>query len=276
MFRVVFWDILPCKMIVDRRFRGAYCLHHQGWFCLLGCPRRQLWTVLQVFTEVKKQQKTGICNNCIVNMKVTRRWRPSELYAACIIRAMKAVCTSETSVNSETVQHYFPERFHLYAHHHENLKSHMKTTESWTTFSLSQSFTCTKEVRGSPSGGRVVHTAHCSVNNAVHLEFMLADCSCEHCAGTLQNWKKKSCSTTRHEGAWGERMYSSYSFSTLALDGSEWSLCPSRTLAPGKGLLMPIVQEAGWASELVWTQRLEEKASAPAGDWISITRSSSP
>jgi hypothetical protein len=27
MFRVVFWDILPCKMIVDRRFRGAYCLH---------------------------------------------------------------------------------------------------------------------------------------------------------------------------------------------------------------------------------------------------------
>jgi hypothetical protein len=26
LFRVVFWDILPCKMIVDRRFRGAYCL----------------------------------------------------------------------------------------------------------------------------------------------------------------------------------------------------------------------------------------------------------
>jgi hypothetical protein len=25
---VVFWVILPCKMIVDRRFRGAYCLHH--------------------------------------------------------------------------------------------------------------------------------------------------------------------------------------------------------------------------------------------------------
>jgi len=30
MFRVVFWDILPCKLIVDRRFRGSYCLHHQG------------------------------------------------------------------------------------------------------------------------------------------------------------------------------------------------------------------------------------------------------
>jgi hypothetical protein len=26
--RRVFWDVLPCKIIVDRRFRGAYCLHH--------------------------------------------------------------------------------------------------------------------------------------------------------------------------------------------------------------------------------------------------------
>jgi hypothetical protein len=26
----LFWDILPCKMIVDRRFRGAYYLHHPG------------------------------------------------------------------------------------------------------------------------------------------------------------------------------------------------------------------------------------------------------
>jgi hypothetical protein len=23
VFRIVFWDILPCKMIIDRRFRGA-------------------------------------------------------------------------------------------------------------------------------------------------------------------------------------------------------------------------------------------------------------
>jgi hypothetical protein len=26
MFRIVFWDVLPCKIIVDQRFRGAYCL----------------------------------------------------------------------------------------------------------------------------------------------------------------------------------------------------------------------------------------------------------
>jgi hypothetical protein len=26
-----FWDVTPCSLVgVDRRFRGAYCLHHQG------------------------------------------------------------------------------------------------------------------------------------------------------------------------------------------------------------------------------------------------------
>jgi hypothetical protein len=25
-FKIVFWDLLPCKIIVDRRFRGTYCL----------------------------------------------------------------------------------------------------------------------------------------------------------------------------------------------------------------------------------------------------------
>jgi hypothetical protein len=36
--------------------------------------------------------------------------------------------------------------------------------------------------------------------------------------------------------------------------------------APAKGPPVPIVQEAGWASELVWTQRLEEKSFASARD----------
>jgi hypothetical protein len=27
----IFWDVAPCSIVeVDRRFRGAYCLHHQG------------------------------------------------------------------------------------------------------------------------------------------------------------------------------------------------------------------------------------------------------
>jgi hypothetical protein len=45
---------------------------------------------------------------------------------------------------------------------------------------------------------------------------------------------------------------------------------PSRALPPGKG---PIVQEAGWASKQVWTQRLEEKSSASVGDRTPVVQS---
>jgi hypothetical protein len=41
----------------------------------------------------------------------------------------------------------------------------------------------------------------------------------------------------------------------------EWSASLSgRALAPGKGPPVPIVQEAGWAPEPVWTRRLEQKS----------------
>jgi hypothetical protein len=30
LFRAVFWVVLLFKMIVDRRFRGTYCLQHPG------------------------------------------------------------------------------------------------------------------------------------------------------------------------------------------------------------------------------------------------------
>jgi hypothetical protein len=63
----------------------------------------------------------------------------------------------------------------------------------------------------------------------------------------------------------GERMYSSYSFTTSALDGVSGQL-HAPALALEKGPPVPIVQEAGWASEPVWTQRLEEKSFASAGD----------
>jgi hypothetical protein len=75
----------------------------------------------------------------------------------------------------------------------------------------------------------------------------------------------------------GERRYSFYSFLTSALDGGEWSASrPGRTLPPGKGPPVPIVQEAGWAPEPVWTQRLEGKSFDSAGNRTSIALSSSP
>jgi hypothetical protein len=43
--------------------------------------------------------------------------------------------------------------------------------------------------------------------------------------------------------------------------GGEWSASrPGRALAPGKVPPVPIVQEAGWTSEPVWTQKLQEKS----------------
>jgi hypothetical protein len=51
----------------------------------------------------------------------------------------------------------------------------------------------------------------------------------------------------------------------LILDlGTRWSVWlgsrPGRALVSGKEPPVPIVQEAGWAPEPVWTQRLEEKS----------------
>jgi hypothetical protein len=74
-----------------------------------------------------------------------------------------------------------------------------------------------------------------------------------------------------------ETMYSSYSFTTSALDGCEWPASrPGRALPPGKEPPVPIVQEAGLAPGPVWTHRLEEKSLASAVDRTSIARSSSP
>jgi hypothetical protein len=77
-------------------------------------------------------------------------------------------------------------------------------------------------------------------------------------------------------GAGGDN-YSSYSFTTSALGGGEWSASRlGRPLAPGKGSPVLIVQEAGWAPDPVWTQRLEETSLASAGDRTSIAPSSNP
>jgi hypothetical protein len=72
----------------------------------------------------------------------------------------------------------------------------------------------------------------------------------------------------------GDRRYSSYSFLTSALEGGEWSESRSgRSLPPGKEPPVPIVQEAGWAPEPVWTQRLEEKSSASVRNRTSAVQS---
>jgi hypothetical protein len=78
---------------------------------------------------------------------------------------------------------------------------------------------------------------------------------------TVAKAKAKAVPLHAMEALEGERRYSSYSFSTSALAGGEWSASrPGHALAPGRGPPAPIVQEAGWAPEPVWTHRLEEKS----------------
>jgi hypothetical protein len=50
---------------------------------------------------------------------------------------------------------------------------------------------------------------------------------------------------------------------------------PRSFFTPGDESLVPIGQEAGWASELVWPQRLEEKSFASAGNRTLVTQFSS-
>jgi hypothetical protein len=68
-------------------------------------------------------------------------------------------------------------------------------------------------------------------------------------------------------------MYSSYSFLTSALDGmSGQRHDPAALYHQGEGPPVPIGQEAGWASQLVWTQRIEEKCFASAGDRTPVVQ----
>jgi hypothetical protein len=90
----------------------------------------------------------------------------------------------------------------------------------------------------------------------------------------LKEQKSKAVPLHAMEAPGGEKRYSSYLFSTSALDGGEWSASrPGRALPPGNGPQVPIGQEAGWAPELVWTQRIEETSSASVGDRTPVVQS---
>jgi hypothetical protein len=71
-----------------------------------------------------------------------------------------------------------------------------------------------------------------------------------------------------HAGAKVERSCSSYSSLTSTLDGVS---CECQ--APGRGHTVSTGQEAGWASELVWRHKLEEKSFASAGDRTHVVQS---
>jgi hypothetical protein len=85
---------------------------------------------------------------------------------------------------------------------------------------------------------------------------------------------KQSCYTPWKRLA-GEKVYLLLILD-LALDGVSGQRHARPRFTLGKGPPVPIVQEAGWAPEPVWTKRLEEKSFAPAGDRTPIGRLFSP
>jgi hypothetical protein len=54
------------------------------------------------------------------------------------------------------------------------------------------------------------------------------------------------------------------------------NVTPRPRFIPGERTPVPVVQEAGWAPEPVWTQRLKEKSFPSAGNRTPIAQPSSP
>jgi hypothetical protein len=102
--------------------------------------------------------------------------------------------------------------------------------------------------------------AHCLANRLPKLRYTFCYVFYWINESAAWEWYSKSNPATRHEGAWEESRYSSYLFSTSALEGVWSGSRPGCALSPRKGPPVLIVQEAGWAPEPVCTQRLEEKS----------------
>jgi hypothetical protein len=99
MKNAVFWDVLPCKSRLSRRFGGKYRPHLQG--------RK----ILERRTSLSKWLQIGsVCSNML---KLVPR---STL-------KMKAIRSSETSVHMRLTRRYIAENGILHSHPRENLKS---------------------------------------------------------------------------------------------------------------------------------------------------------
>jgi hypothetical protein len=99
-FRFVFWDVLPWKVIVERRFKGTCCLHQGDVLpCKIIVDRR--------FSGTCCLHHQGDVLPC--KIIVDRRFR-----GTCCLHhqgslMMEAARTSETSVDNYFTRQYIPE-----------------------------------------------------------------------------------------------------------------------------------------------------------------------
>jgi hypothetical protein len=84
--------------------------------------------------------------------------------------------------------------------------------------------------------------------------------------------KKQSCPATPCRRQEGEEMYVLLILNLSTRWGEGSASLPDRASPYGKGPPVPTGQEAGWASDPVWTQRLEEQSFAPAWDQTPVVR----
>jgi hypothetical protein len=155
-FRFVFWDVLPCKIIVDRRFRCTRCLHHVTAL-MMEAARTSETSVDNYFTRYTSQKTNlNFIFAAVRTWNLTHRpddggstylWNvgrqlfytavhprrqiwtlyspPWGLEISLIALMMEAVRTSETSVDNYFTRQYIPEeKSELYIRRRENLKSH--------------------------------------------------------------------------------------------------------------------------------------------------------
>jgi hypothetical protein len=113
----VFWDVLPFSQVdVDRRFRGAYCLHHQGdeW-ASRGPHIYHRSTSSSIITHSPFGSPVHL-DSYITCYPFAR--------GSLIALMMEAVLSSETSVIIYlTTRQYIPEDSKLHTRRRENLKS---------------------------------------------------------------------------------------------------------------------------------------------------------
>jgi hypothetical protein len=136
----VFWDIAPCSIVeIGRRFRGVYCLHHQGD----DGDGTHLWNV-SIFQRDYTALYPRILSSSFLPPPSGRWWRQYAplkrqyistrlqgaisqntiifILASTIRAMMGTVRTSETSVYfNETTRRYIPEHYLLQTCRHENL-----------------------------------------------------------------------------------------------------------------------------------------------------------
>jgi hypothetical protein len=93
-FRVVFWDILPCKMIVDRRFRGA-------WELEISHFNKIVWKSSPMWNQHNNQ--TNIW--CVIIMMAVYRIKASWIHV--FIKIMNYIWPNYNSVKvpGELLQH---------------------------------------------------------------------------------------------------------------------------------------------------------------------------